>query len=67
MRVLADHDYDRAQQVADWPIREGLLALTERMRDQAIETFRHEQIFWALKVPILKTKPKPPEIPRILK
>jgi hypothetical protein len=65
--VLAGHDYDRALQILDWPVRAGLEAFMARLRDEAAVEFRHSTLVWALLAPHRKSKSKPPALPEILK
>lgn len=63
MRELADHDYDKAQRVLCWPIREALLAYVERLRAQALGAYRHELLVWAALAPHAKKTPEAPKPP----
>lgn len=67
MRELAGHDYDRAQCVAQWPIREGLLAIEHRLRTLALESYRHARLEWLLSIPVSKNAPPEPPRPDLLK
>ena len=48
-------------------MREAFEAMVQRIRRQAIEGYRHEQLIWALLAPHSKKQAKPPELPSILK
>lgn len=67
VRELADYDYDRYEAVLRWPMREAFEAMVHRIRQKAMEAYRHEQLVWALIAPHAKKQPKPPELPKILK
>lgn len=63
IRELSGHDYDKAQLVLCWPIREALLAYVDRLRQQALDSYRHELLVWALLAPHQKKPPEPPKPP----
>lgn len=69
MRAIARSDFDQAQRVAAWPIREGLLCLLDQFRNFAIESYRFDVIRWCLAAPHIAAEKRPryPEIPAILK
>lgn len=66
VRELAGYDYDKAQQVLLWPVREALLAFEERLRQQALDSYRHELLVWAVMAPHAKKVPEAPALPSIL-
>lgn len=66
VRELSDNDYDRAQKVKRWPVREALVALAARMKADALEAYRFEMVVWSALAPYLK-KSDPPKLPAILK
>lgn len=53
-------------EVARWPIREALLAYLDKVRDEALDQFRHEMLTFAILAPWSKNA-KPPKPPEILK
>lgn len=67
VRELSDYDYDRALRIADWPIREGLIALSHRIREQAREGYDQSSLLWTISAPYRKRGAQPPAIPRSLK
>ena len=68
VRELSDHDHAKAQRVLRWPLREALSAYRSRMREQALEDYRHRLILWAIREPNLKESDRrPPSIPPILR
>lgn len=54
-------------EIADWPIREALLAYVERMKDAAATAHRWDLLTWAVLAPHQKKPGKPPRLPRILR
>ena len=68
IRELAGYDNDRARAILRWPIREGLIAYRERVRELALEDWRHAMLVWAIRTQwVAKGKrPRPPAKPAIL-
>lgn len=67
VRELAGGNYHEAAIVSRWPIREALMAYLERVKREAMETYRMEFLAWASMAPHSAKKIDPPEIPDILK
>jgi hypothetical protein len=68
VRELAGHDHEKAQRVVRWPLREALHAYRSRMRDCALEDYRHRLIVWAITAPYTKGHDRSaPGIPKILR
>jgi len=69
VREVAGWDFGKAREVARWPLREVLLAFLERMKDRALEGYRHECLMWGVLEPhrAKEHKQKPPAVPDILK
>jgi len=53
--------------VVRWPVREGLLAYLERMREILLEDYRWRELSYWVRVPSLKQPGKPPKVPPLLK
>lgn len=66
IRELAEHDPSKFKWALSLPIRDGLLLLEHRMKMEAVEAFKHQQLLWALLAPHCKNS-EPPEVPEILK
>lgn len=68
VRELAGHDHEKAQRVLRWPLREALHAYRSRMRDHALEDYRHRLIVWAITAPYVKGGDRgAPALPKILR
>jgi hypothetical protein len=67
VRLVAGHDWEKAQRVLDWPLHEVLIAYVEQMREAALDSYQHSIIVWALTAPHSKKPAKPPRVPAILK
>lgn len=65
IRELAEHNPSLIKAVMQYPIRDGLLLLEYKMKQQAVENFKHQQIVWAMLAPHSKDA-KPPELPDFL-
>ena len=66
IRELSRYDYDKAQQILCWPVREALVAFIAYLKEEATKAYRHEMLVYASLAPHLK-KPEPPKLPEILK
>lgn len=60
-------DYEKAQRVLRWPLREAFLCVIEKMKAQALEAYRHDMTIWAAIAPHSKKVPDQPKFPEILK
>ena|GEM_PF-5261275 len=67
MREVAGHEWDRVQQVWDWPLREIMLAYVECMKVSALRSYETQLKVWSSLAPYQKRKSEPPAIPRILR
>jgi hypothetical protein len=65
VRTIAGHDYQAAQAVMRWPLVELLHAYLHRLRQQALEDYKHRLLMWASNVAHRKDK-KAPDPPSIL-
>jgi hypothetical protein len=65
---LAGYDPDQLDRVLDWDVRDGLLAIEARMKDEAMADHRHAELIWAVLAAGGKSKddrgPTPPPILR---
>jgi hypothetical protein len=52
--------------VAAWPLRDGLCAWVELLKDRALADFRHAERCYYAVAPYLKDKQDPPKPPPIL-
>lgn len=67
VRELSEGDYERAERIKRWPVREALVALVARLKRQALEGYRFELLLWAATAPHSKKPQDPPKLPDILK
>jgi hypothetical protein len=68
VRELADQDHEKAQRILRWPLREALHAYRSRMRQYALEDYRHRLIVWAITAPYVKgADRRAPALPAILR
>lgn len=67
VRELAGYDWDRAQRVVNWPLREALLAFENLLQREAADVYAREVQTWAQLAPHMKKKSKPPKPPEILR
>lgn len=68
VRVLAEYNPGLFDQVLSWPLRDALLALEHRKREEALVAYRHEQVLFTLQAPYVKKgQLKPPRVPAILR
>ena len=65
IRELSGYDPDRAEVIAGWPVREGLLCYLNKLRERARENFRTDVMVWAFQSPYCKADP--PKLPAVLK
>ena len=69
MREVAGHDWDKAQRVKRWPLREALLAALAMRKEQARLDYRDDLRNYLAIAP-WATKDsgiKPPQLPEILR
>lgn len=66
VRAVAGYDYDRAQAVLRWPMREALVSFSRVLRETAAESWHRSYVRWALTAPYQKKPRKAPPIPSIL-
>jgi hypothetical protein len=68
VRDVAGSDFDLAARVLLWPLREMLIAYVARLRAQALDSYRHDQLLYVLAAPWTKKgESKPPPVPPILR
>lgn len=69
VRELAGYDPARAEIVAGWPLREGLLAFRNLQREVALKLHLHRVQVWAQIAPHVKagSAGPVPEVPPILR
>lgn len=60
IRELAGYDPARVPAVLRYPLRDGLVAFSERMRIEALAAYRHETLLFVLGG--TKEQPRPPSI-----
>jgi len=68
-RVVSGFDHDRALLVGRWPVSELLENFEALERQRALDSYRHAALIHATTYPVfmVKKRPKPPTIPRILR
>jgi hypothetical protein len=66
VREVAAFDHARALAIAHWPLRELLIGYVARLREQAAEVLRHNQLLFQIRVMWGGTE-QPPEVPPILR
>lgn len=59
IRELAEHNPSKIKEVMTWPVRDGLICLEHKIKQNAIETFKHQQLIWALLAPHCKDAEQP--------
>jgi hypothetical protein len=64
VRTLCGYDIDRYTVARRWPLREALISMEFRAREQALAQYRWEMAIWAALAPHSKNskQPKPPEV-----
>ncbi len=67
VRGLAGFDHARAQAILRWPLREALIAYREKMRELALEDWRHRTLVWAAQSAFARRRPPAPAVPPILR
>lgn len=69
IRELSGCDPRRAEEVLDWPIRDGLVRYLQILQDRAALAFHRANVEWLLAAPYLEKRDRkpPPEMPRVLR
>lgn len=69
VRELAGHDYDAAQRILDWPLREAFHGYLNYLKRTALEEWRWARLEWASLKPTTRggKLSKPPARPPILR
>ena len=66
---LAGGDHERAERIFRWPLRVALRSYRRRVRELAMEDYRHRLLCWSVLAPHTAkgSRPKPPALPDILR
>jgi hypothetical protein len=67
--LVAGPDFDRARDIARWPLVEVLVCYLAIERERALRIYQHRELVWNIRAPyVSEDKRGPyPEVPPILK
>lgn len=63
VRGIANHHYDRALAVFQWPLKDALLAFREVVHEQELTQYRFDYLIWTLRAPHVKKAENAPKVP----